>query len=87
MTQFVDYESAYRRLEADRAERIAAAHKMQCRVCWYVYDEAEGCPETQTPPGTPFKDLPGWWRCPQCDTPAERFIPLESADEYIGEDS
>ena len=42
------------RLNAERNARIADDTKMQCKICWYVYDPAEGCPENQTPPGTPF---------------------------------
>lgn len=58
------------------AERVPPDARMQCKVCWYIYDPAEGCPETQTPPGTPFSELPEWWSCPHCDTPAALFLPV-----------
>jgi rubredoxin len=47
---------------------------MECKVCWTVYDPAEGDPEWPVPPGTPFADLPAEWRCPTCDGPKEQFL-------------
>ena len=76
MTEFVSSEEVQKRLDAQRAKRIAASGRMQCKVCWYIYDPAEGSPETQTPPGTPFSELPEWWSCPHCDTPAALFLPV-----------
>lgn len=35
------------RLNAERNARIADSTKMQCKICWYVYDPQEGCPETK----------------------------------------
>lgn len=43
----------------------------ECRICWYLYDPAEGDALEQIPAGTAFADLPAHWRCPQCD--AEQF--------------
>ena len=34
--------------------RSAPATRMECKVCWYVYDPAEGDVVWQIPPGTPF---------------------------------
>ncbi len=48
--------------------------RMECKVCWYVYDPALGDDYWQIPPGTPFSALPEHWRCPQCDTPPEGFM-------------
>ena len=81
MTEFVSSEEVQKRLDAQRAKRIAASGRMQCKVCWYIYDPAEGCPETQTPPGTPFSELPEWWSCPHCDTPAALFLPGHHAQQ------
>ena len=61
------------------ASRIEAASKVECRICWYVYDPAEGDVVEQIPPGTPFAELPDHWRCPQCDAVQEMFLPV--ADE------
>jgi rubredoxin len=48
--------------------------RMECGVCWSVYDPAEGDSVWQIPPGTPFAQLPDDWRCPNCDAPRERFL-------------
>ena len=61
------------------ASRIEAASKVECRICWYVYDPATGDAVEQISPGTPFADLPDHWRCPQCDAAREMFLPV--ADE------
>jgi rubredoxin len=52
----------------------ADGDRMECGVCWCVYDPAEGDPVWQIPPGTPFSQLPDEWRCPNCDAPRERFL-------------
>lgn len=48
--------------------------RMECGVCWSVYDPADGDPVWQVPPGTPFAQLPDDWRCPHCDAPRLRFM-------------
>ena len=50
--------------------------RMECGVCWHVYDPSEGDPVWQAPPGTPFAALPEDWRCPNCDAAPERFMRL-----------
>lgn len=55
--------------------RIDDATRMECKICWYVYDPAQGDPVEQIEPGTPFSELPGYWRCPQCDAEPGAFIP------------
>ncbi|MCU7925204.1 MAG: [NiFe]-hydrogenase assembly chaperone HybE [Candidatus Thiodiazotropha sp. (ex Dulcina madagascariensis)] len=32
--------------------------RLECKICWYVYDPAEGDDYWQIPPGTPFSQLP-----------------------------
>ena len=56
--------------------RLAAATRLECRICWYVYDPEQGDDVEQVPPGTPFADLPDDWRCPQCDAEPDTFLPL-----------
>lgn len=55
---------------------IDAATRMECRICWYVYDPAQGDEVEQIPPGTAFADLPDHWRCPQCDAARDMFLLL-----------
>jgi rubredoxin len=62
------------------SSRIDAATRLECRICWYVYDPAEGDAVEQIPPGTAFADLPDHWRCPQCDAAREMFLPLAKDD-------
>ncbi len=50
--------------------------RMECGVCWEVYDPAQGDDVWQVPPGTPFAALPEHWRCPRCDAAQERFLEL-----------
>jgi rubredoxin len=59
------------------ASRIGPATRLECKVCWYVYDPAAGDPVWQIPPGTPFADLPPHWSCPNCSTEKTQFIVLE----------
>lgn len=54
--------------------RIAADAQMECKICWYRYDPAEGDPVWQVAPGTPFAELPAHWTCPQCEGAAEQFM-------------
>jgi len=48
--------------------------RLECRICWHIYDPAEGDPYWQIPPGTPFSRLPEHWTCPNCDSPRDGFI-------------
>ena len=54
--------------------KIADDTRLECKICWYVYDPAEGDPTWQIPPGTPFSQLPDYWRCPQCDDDKDQFM-------------
>ncbi len=57
--------------------RVDEATRLECRICWYVYDPAEGDEVEQIPSGTAFTALPAWWRCPQCDAEQDKFLPLD----------
>lgn len=59
------------------AARLAPTARMECKICWHVYDPAEGCEVWQVPPGTPFAALPGEWRCPVCDGDRDQFMALD----------
>ncbi len=58
--------------------RLADDTKLECKICWYVYDPEIGDDIEQIPPGTPFLELPGHWRCPQCDSEPNAFIPVSN---------
>jgi rubredoxin len=57
--------------------RLVDDTRMECRICWYLFDPAAGDPDQQVPPGTPFLELPDYWRCPQCDSEPGSFLPVE----------
>ena len=62
--------------------RSARAQDMRRYICVapdcspYIYDPADGDPDTGIPPGTPFSDLPDDWYCPDCGGAKVDFIPL-----------
>jgi rubredoxin len=56
--------------------RLPEGARMECKICWWVYDPAEGDAVWQIAPGTAFKALPSHWRCPQCDGAADQFMVL-----------
>ncbi|MDT8358446.1 MAG: thiamine pyrophosphate-binding protein, partial [Methanomicrobiaceae archaeon] len=58
--------------------------RWKCSVCGYVYDEEQGEPRTDTPPGTAFEDLPEDWVCPVCGAPKSAFDPVK--EERGGEE-
>jgi rubredoxin len=57
-------------------QRLPAAARLECKICWWVYDPALGDAVWQVAPGTAFADLPARWRCPQCDGDADQFMVL-----------
>jgi [NiFe] hydrogenase assembly HybE family chaperone len=59
------------------AAKISPAAIMECKICWTVYDPAEGDETRQIDPGTPFLALPGDWSCPTCSAPREQFLVRE----------
>jgi rubredoxin len=53
---------------------LADDARMECGICWHVYDPAEGDTVWQIPPGTPFAKLPEHWTCPNCDAAKHKFL-------------
>ncbi|MDA3950244.1 MAG: rubredoxin [Spirochaeta sp.] len=47
--------------------------KYVCNMCGYIYDPAEGDPDTDIAPGTAFEDLPEDWVCPVCGAEKDEF--------------
>lgn len=48
--------------------------RLECGICWWVYDPAEGDDVRGIPAGTAFADLPEDWCCPGCDAPKQKFM-------------
>jgi [NiFe] hydrogenase assembly HybE family chaperone len=59
--------------------RIEDDTRLECGICWWVYDPALGDEETQTPPGTPFRLLNDTWTCPNCAADKSKFMVLDMA--------
>jgi rubredoxin len=54
--------------------------RFECKVCWYVYEPAEGDVVWQIPAGTPFALLPPHWTCPNCSATKDQFLVLTDDD-------
>ncbi len=40
--------------------------RWRCPGCGYVYDEQHGNPREGFPAGTPWREVPDDWACPDC---------------------
>lgn len=49
--------------------------KWVCTICQYVYDPAQGDPDSGIAPGTPFEQIPDSWFCPICGAGKDAFEP------------
>lgn len=58
---------------------IGPATRLECKICWAVYDPALGDEVWQIPPGTPFSALPPHWSCPNCAAEKQDFLILDEA--------
>lgn len=54
--------------------------RMECKVCWWVYDPALGDDVWQIPPGVPFSQLPDYWCCPVCETSKSGFMVIDEGN-------
>lgn len=52
--------------------------KYICKICGWIYDEAQGDPDNGIAPGTKFEDLPADYICPMCGAGKNEF------EEYEG---
>jgi rubredoxin len=64
-------------LPASRQAHIGPASRLECGICWTVYDPAAGDEVWQIPPGTPFAELPPHWTCPNCSAEKKSFLVLD----------
>jgi rubredoxin len=53
------------------------AKRYRCAVCEYVYDPAQGDPDSGIAPGTAFEDIPEDWACPECGATKADFEPMD----------
>lgn len=59
------------------ASKISDGTRLECKICWHVYDPADGDEYWQIPAGTPFSALPAHWSCPECDSSKNDFMVLD----------
>jgi len=57
--------------------KITWDSRLECKICWYVYDPENGDDYWQVPAGTAFADLPEHWTCPECDGKKEDFMVID----------
>ena len=62
------------------ASKLSDGSRLECKICWYVYDPAKGDDYWQIPPGTPFSQLPEYWSCPNCDGHKEDCMVIGNDD-------
>ena len=58
------------------ASKLTDETRLECKICWYVYDPEQGDDVWQVEPGTPFSQLPDYWSCPECDSDKHGFMVL-----------
>lgn len=54
--------------------QLDSTTKMECKICWYLYDPEKGDDYWQVEPNTPFSELPPEWSCPTCDGAKDQFM-------------
>ena len=47
--------------------------KWKCTICGYVYDPAQGDPDSGIAAGTSFEKIPDDWVCPVCGASKDNF--------------
>jgi rubredoxin len=60
-----------------QASRLTPQTRLECKICWHVYDPALGDPVWQVPPGTPFDQLAPHWSCPNCSATQDQFMVID----------
>ena len=53
------------------------ARRFICAACGYIFDEAEGDPDSGLPAGTRWEDIPEEWVCPECGVDKSYFELLD----------
>ncbi|MFA5983709.1 MAG: rubredoxin [Methylococcaceae bacterium] len=51
--------------------------RLECKICWHVYDPEQGDEFWQIAKGTPFSELPEHWSCPECGSKKQDFLVLD----------
>ena len=57
----------------EEKKEAGSMKKYVCSVCGYVYNPADGDPDSGIAPGTAFEDIPSDWVCPICGVGKDMF--------------
>lgn len=57
--------------------KINSQTKLECKICWWVYDPQIGDESQQIPIGVSFSELPDFWSCPICANDRDKFIIID----------
>ncbi|OPY77439.1 MAG: High molecular weight rubredoxin [Syntrophorhabdus sp. PtaU1.Bin153] len=60
-------------VKEEKTEEAGPSGRYTCKVCGYVYDPANGDPDSGIAAGTKFEELPDTWVCPVCGAPKSEF--------------
>lgn len=63
---------------AAAVQSLCAYQQFICNACGYIYNEADGDPDSGLAPGTLFPDIPDDWACPLCGVTKTDFEPYTS---------
>jgi flavin reductase (DIM6/NTAB) family NADH-FMN oxidoreductase RutF/rubredoxin len=64
-------------IKAEQPAGDTKVKKYKCTVCGYIYDPAQGDPDSGIKPGTAFADIPDDWVCPLCGVGKDKFEPID----------
>ncbi len=64
----------YRKSDDKGEKEAGKMAKYRCTVCGYIYDPAQGDPDSGVKAGTPFERLPADWVCPVCGAAKDKFV-------------
>lgn len=62
--------------EIVKPKETTKMQKYKCVVCGYIYDPANGDPDSGIEPGTAFENIPENWVCPICGADKSQFEPV-----------
>ncbi len=62
-------------IKKEENKKEGKMQKYICDVCGYIYDPAQGDPDSNIVPGTAFEDIPKDWVCPVCGAGKDSFSP------------
>lgn len=65
---------------AEAIQSLAPWQQYICHACGYIYNEADGDPDSGLPAGTRFNDIPDDWACPLCGVTKADFAPYTPPD-------